>query len=1034
MDDSRALIAACEREAIDAPGAVQAWGAMLIARENDLTLRHASANLADFLGVPAEDAIGLKLADLLGAADAAELVASAAVGTTDGIVKWLPKQAPGLPNLAVSCLRHAGALYVEIEPDERQSARSPATTSRPRDLVDALSRAASLPELFAAAAARLRQVIGFDRVLVYRFDTDRHGEVVADDHAPDLESLLGLHYPAEDIPPQAWRIFSRVMVRVIGDSHTAPVPLLGAPDEDAHTSPDLALTALRSPSGCHLEYLRNMGSHATLTVALVVDGALWGLLAGHHRSAMHVGPARRALCELIGQVAALKLATLRAADARDIALRRRAQLDAMSTRLSVRQHEPADLAKALAAEATALLALCEADGVIIRLGGRTVCCGKAPGPAAANWLLDKLARHVGPEGAPFACENLGALLGWEVPQTQPDGCQNIAGVLVLPLPHATGDAVVWLRPEQSSVVRWGGDPRRSVVMDAVRGKLVPRASFAVWRQEVRGRCTPWGEEAHDAARGLRSKIEKLLAGYAETMRVAREAAERATQAKSEFLATMSHEIRSPMSGLLGVLELLRATSLDTEQARMAGMIHNSASMLLAVLNDILDFSKIEAGALSISLEPVGLRALLGELVQPHSITAAHKGLAASVVIGPDVPDRVQTDKLRLSQILGNLLSNAVKFTAAGEITLQVEKRDDAGDSKLCFIVRDTGIGMSAAVHARLFAPFMQADGSTTRNFGGTGLGLCISRQLARLLGGDLSASSTLDGGSAFTLILPLLVGEAEPEKAAAVIPPDLGLAARTCRVLVVDDDPTIRWLSQRQLEKLGIAADNADDGQSGLRKFCEGTYDLLLTDCHMPRMDGVALTREVRAMSDPRLNCVPIIGLTADVTESQRDLCENAGMSELAIKPLTVERLAQLLQRHLPSTEVRPTPPPDAAPQLKAMPFDDQIYLSIFTCGDADGAAWLNDWLATVRHDVDELTATLNSAAVNDVERDVVRLMAHRVAGAAFSVGAMLVGDSARALENAARDASLQSLRALHAEVRQEVAASNIAIKAFLAG
>jgi light-regulated signal transduction histidine kinase (bacteriophytochrome)/CheY-like chemotaxis protein len=1042
MDDSRALIAACESEAIHAPGAVQPWGAMLIAAGDDLLVRHASANLAAYLGVSGQDAIGHTVADLLGTADAADMAANATVESAVGATKWLPARAAGLPKLAVSCLRHAGALYVEIEPDERQSASPGAATARPRDLVDALSRAASLPQLFAAATARLRQVTGFDRVLAYRFDTDRHGEVIADDHAPDLESLLGLHYPAEDIPPQAWQIFARVTVRVIGDSHAPPVPLLGW---GGH-SPDLSLTTLRSPSRCHLQYLRNMGSHATVTVALAVDGKLWGLLACHHRAAMHVGPARRALCELIGQVASLKLATLRDAEARDSAARRWTQLQGIYTRLAVRPHDPADLAEALAAEAPAVLALCDAEGVIIRLGRRTICCGKAPTLTKANWLLDKLSCHVAPGGAPFACEDLAALLGEPAPSMAqdvapdggpeggPDGAQAIAGVLLLPQAYGRGDAIAWLRPEQSSVVRWGGDPRQSIIMDPVQGRLVPRSSFAVWRQEVRGRCKPWGEAAHDAVLGLRNKIEKLLASYAETMRVAREAAERATQAKSEFLATMSHEIRSPMSGLLGVLELLRATSLDAEQARMAGMIHNSASMLLAVLNDILDFSKIEAGALSISIEPVGLRALLSELVQPHSIAAARKGLSANVVIAPDVPDRVRTDPLRLSQILGNLVSNAVKFTAAGQITLQVDRQGDGGDARLRFIVRDTGIGMSDEVQARLFAPFMQADGSTTRNFGGTGLGLCISRQLALLLEGDLNASSTLGEGSAFTLTLPLLVDAAEPDQEAATVQPGLDLAVRAWRVLVVDDDPTIRWLSQRQLEKLGVAADSAEDGTTGLRKFQDGNYDLLLTDCHMPRMDGVALTREARALADPRLNAVPIIGLTADVTESQRALCEQAGMNELAIKPLTVERLAQLLQRHMPFSEPSAVREQDPLPELKAIPFDSQIYLSIFARGDVDGAAWLHDWLATARHDVDELTTALDDTTETEAGRDVVRLVAHRLAGASFSVGAMLVGEAARALENAARDSAFHRFRALHADMRQKLEESEAAFTAFLAG
>jgi light-regulated signal transduction histidine kinase (bacteriophytochrome)/ActR/RegA family two-component response regulator len=1034
MDDSRALIAACEGEAIHLLGRIQDWGALLVAGEDDLVISHASANLEQFLGLAAGTAVGRPLADLVGARDAAEMLSGAALDEAGGVTLWLPPPAPGLPRLAASCLRMAGSLFVEIEPDAPLGARPAAQRLRARDIVEALSSAASLPELYSVAMARLRQVLGFDRVLLYRFDTDHHGEVIGDDHAPDMASLMGLHFPSEDIPPPAWRIFSRIMLRVIGNSHAAPVTLLGDPAR----VPDLSLTALRCPSTCHLDYLRNMGSHATATVALTVDGALWGLLAGHHRAAMHVLPARRALCELIGQVTALKLANLRDAEARANALGRRARLEAMAVRLATQPLGPAELATALAAEETALLTLCEAEGVILRLGGRLVCIGRTPAPDQAAALLDMLLARApdaaSREGAtlrdraPYACDKLGLLLG----ETEAAKYKDAAGALVLTLSHGAGDAIAWLRPEQARVVQWGGDPRLSVTRDPATNRLMPRGSFAVWREEVRGRCRPWSEEAHHAARGLRTRIEKLLAGYADSMRAAREAAERATQAKSEFLATMSHEIRSPLSGLLGVLELLRATGLDAEQGRMAGMIHHSASMLLAVLNDILDFSKIEAGALSIALGPVQLRHLIDDLAQPHRIAAVQKGLDLRCVTSPDLPDWVSTDPLRFSQIIGNLLSNAVKFTASGQILLRADAVAPGKAPALCIRVRDTGIGMTGEVVAKLFAPFMQADGSTTRNFGGTGLGLCISRQLARLLGGDLSAVSVPGAGSEFTLTVPLIAcaPAAEPDETPGADAASLPAA----RILVVDDDPTIRWLSRRQIEKLGLAADSADDGESGLQALRGGQYDLLLTDCHMPRMDGVALTRAVRAMDDPVLARVPIIGLTADVTEAQRDLCRQAGMSELAIKPLTVDRLARLLQAHLPArgdTAVDRPPEAPAQPVLRDLPFDDQIFLSIFERGDQDGRTWLSEWLATARLDIDAMADALTTGA-GDLPRETIRLMAHRLAGSAFSVGAMTLGAAARLLEGVAGGAEPDALLALHQAVRRAFADGEAAIAGFL--
>jgi two-component system sensor histidine kinase EvgS len=561
--------------------------------------------------------------------------------------------------------------------------------------------------------------------------------------------------------------------------------------------------------------------------------------------------------------------------------------------------------------------------------------------------------------------------------------------------------------------------------------MLPERSFAIWREQVRGRSRPWSAQQREALAGLRPQIDKLFVGYAESMRLAREEAERATRAKSEFLARMSHEIRSPMSGLLGVLELLRGTALDDQQSRMAAMVHNSASVLLAVLNDILDFSKIEAGAMSILAEPFDLPELVADLVQPLSVAAKHENLLVTSTIEDRVPRFVLTDKLRLRQILGNLLSNAMKFTASGAITVRIDLLDADKPSRLRFRVRDSGIGMSEEVLSRLFAPFMQADGSTTRNFGGTGLGLCISRQLTLLLGGHLAVTSEPGVGSEFTLLLPTppCSQEVAAQPAASAGPPRVSPCGK--RVLVVDDDATIRWLSLRQLETLGFVADSAEDGEIGLRKFASGSYDLVLTDCHMPRMDGVALTRALRSGTDEAGRIVPIIGLTADVTEGQRMLCHEAGMTELAIKPLTVERLSNLLQRHLEAAEGELQPPLDA-PDLRDIAFDDQIFLSIFDQGDPAGAAWITDWLDTARRDVEELAALLAVAAGEDPPRAAIRDVAHRLAGSASSAGAMLLSRAARALELGAGDPDMPVLPPLHQSLRRELGAAFVAISAFL--
>jgi signal transduction histidine kinase/DNA-binding response OmpR family regulator len=527
--------------------------------------------------------------------------------------------------------------------------------------------------------------------------------------------------------------------------------------------------------------------------------------------------------------------------------------------------------------------------------------------------------------------------------------------------------------------------------------------------EVHSRLLPKGALVRTYTDITQRKLDEAV------LRASRDEANRATSAKSAFLATMSHEIRSPLSGLLGVLELLHATRLDTEQSRMAEMIRNSGQMLLAVLNDILDFSKIEAGALAIAPEPTALHALLAEMVQPHVAAGRHKGVAVTLTIDPAVPAHVTTDPLRVRQIVGNLLSNAMKFTAAGSVTVLAGLVPEADLPLLRIAVDDSGIGMSAEALARLFQPFMQADSSTTRQFGGTGLGLSISHKLAALLGGELSASSTLGTGSSFSLTLPCQACAAP----AATITPRAPSAtpASGQLVLLVDDDPTNRWLAERQLQQLGFTVDVAEDGEAGLAAALASSYDLVVTDLHMPRRDGISLAQALRSADDAARRDVPIIGLTADTTAEQRAGCEAAGMTAVAIKPLAAAQLAELLAGILawPTSSAA-----QAVPVLQAVPFDSQIFLALFDRDDAEGAAWLRRYLDTAREQVLELKS-LQAASLAQA--------AHRLAGASFSVGAMKLGAAARALELSA-DAPARAAAAVQAEF----AAAASAITDFLAG
>jgi two-component system sensor histidine kinase EvgS len=352
----------------------------------------------------------------------------------------------------------------------------------------------------------------------------------------------------------------------------------------------------------------------------------------------------------------------------------------------------------------------------------------------------------------------------------------------------------------------------------------------------------------------------------------------------------------------------------------------------------------------------------------------------------------------------------MKFTPVGGVTIEVGEDREAETPMLRISVRDTGIGMTEEVLGRLFRPFTQADGSTTRTYGGTGLGLSISQKLARMQGGSITVSSVPGLGSQFVLRLPLHISL--PEKPPAA--PEAVVAAAEWhgsgyRVLVVDDDPTIRWLTTRKLQKLGLGVDQAVDGAAGLEKVLGQHFDLVLTDCHMPNMDGVALTKAMRSAADLAVRCMPVLGVTADITEAQRKRCAEAGMTCLAIKPLGLETLAKLMRSHLPGdTGASPehAEPGAAAPPLT---FNQQAYFSVFSPGDPEGMAWLSGYLEGTQTNCAELARLMALAPDAPGRPEALRSVAHRVAGTSFDTGAIRLAQAARALENAPPDSSLDA-------------------------
>ncbi len=736
---------ACASEPIHIPGAIQPYGCLLAFDPGSRVVLQASANAGMFLGVDLAALLGSPLDSVL-PAGALPPIRAALAGS--GNLAGIDLEVQGR-RLEGSLHQHDGMAILEVEAAEDEVA---ATTSSLLDRgLRRLSHLDDLQSLLSATVEVVRDLTGFDRVVAYRFDDDDHGEVLAEARSNEVDRYLGLHFPESDIPRQARELYRRNWIRVIPDARYQPVPLVSAPPASDRPL-DLSHALLRSVSPVHLEYLANMGLQASMSVSLVVEGRLWGLVSCGHRAPLAIASRLRGACETIGRFVSLQVGALQALEH---GRQKAARAGAMQTLVAGLARAAESSLSGLPQEEAALLALTEAEGAAVVVGDSAVTIGLAPDPATVLELSHWVSERTGATG-------LWATRELSLEDARWERCAAAAsGVLAVVLPSPLHGCVLWFRPELVHTVHWGGNPNEPVaavgrepspsaaaVPRPILG-LHPRQSFELWKEVVRSRSRQWGRVDLDCAAELRrSAIEQDL-----SRQVLR--AEAAVHARDELVAIVAHDLRTPMSVVVMQAAIIQRLLLEMDSTgdtarrlrATAQVVQRAGERMASLLNDLLDLARIEAGRFDVTPVRTAVAQVLEETHELlHPLCESNR--QALVMDGaPDLA--IRADPERLFQVLSNLITNASKFAPEhSDIRVQAV---GTGDGFCEFSVTDRGVGIPPEKQLRIFDRYWKEKSGR----GGAGLGLYIARGIVEAHGGTLRVESRVGEGTTMRFTIPL---------------------------------------------------------------------------------------------------------------------------------------------------------------------------------------------------------------------------------------------------------------------------------------
>jgi chemotaxis family two-component system sensor kinase Cph1 len=726
----RADLSNCDLEPIHIPASIQPHGLLMVLREPDLTITQISENVGEYLDRSVERVLEQPLASLLSAPEFEKIRDAVTNGQWEKVNPLRLEVGGKLLDGIIH--RHAGALILELE-STSAAARSESTQHSLRPALISLQFARTLQALCDTVVGEVRQLTGFERVMLYRFHATGEGSVDSESKQPFLEPYLHLHYPASDIPQQARELYLKNWLRIIPDARYVPVPIVPTLRPDTRAPLDLSLSVLRSISPVHLEYMANMGVRASMSISLIVRDRLWGLISCvNHTAPRPVAFELRSVCEVLGRLASLQIAAVEEQEAE------LARVSRCDTR--------AELAKALRVgqvlegvleSPDECLRIVNAEGAAVLRGSDSQRCGITPSLAQIGALTDWL--DMRDDTNPFSTPSLSSLY--------PGGGDIVdvaSGILTFALPGTPRRRIIWFRPEILKKVNWGGDPRKTAETDRSM-RVHPRRSFELWKEEVRFHSAAWTAPDLEAAEHLRRDAVEIDL----ERQVVRE--QRAVRARDDLVAVVSHDLRNP----LGVIQMQAAILLQTVGSGTEDFsrriqtstehIQRAVRRMNTLIRDLLDLAKLEAGRFTLQCS----RCQMNDLAEESLLILRPLAEAKRITLTSDLrADAVHADRDRIFQVLSNLVGNAIKFTPErGSISVRAE----TDDTEVRVTVSDTGPGIPSDQIANVFDRYWQARRSDQE---GSGLGLFIAKGIVEAHGGRIWTEAHAGTGATFIFALP----------------------------------------------------------------------------------------------------------------------------------------------------------------------------------------------------------------------------------------------------------------------------------------